>query len=424
MDRNELIEIRSEEMQDIISRSPSWMLQWGILLIFFVFVALLGASWFIKYPDVITASIEVTTDPSPVFIVSGTPGTIKLLKEENAELHEGDLIGYIQSNTLPDVIRQLREMVEQYQIDNNLQQLYTDLSQLVNAGDLQSHVNNVRRAVESLLTFQNIKLYEKQISHLEKQIRSYRKLNINLHAQLNLQEQETALTAQSFSGDSLLYARRSIPAFEFRQSKSALLAQLRSVKSMESSIVSNELQIEVLQKQVMELRIEEIKEERELKSGLSYAISELKATVATWTENYLFIAPADGRLAYISFLENEHYVDSGPLFALLPESGTLIAKGELPIEGAGKVKQGQSVNIRLNNYPEVQFGTISGVVQGISPLPNKDKYRLVIGLPEGLRSSYNSELAFQPLMSGETEIITEDLRLLERFFYQFRALIQ
>lgn len=57
MDRNELIELRSEGVQDIISRSPSWMLQWGILLIFFVFLVLLGASWFIKYPDVITASV-------------------------------------------------------------------------------------------------------------------------------------------------------------------------------------------------------------------------------------------------------------------------------------------------------------------------------------------------------------------------------
>jgi hypothetical protein len=424
MDRNELIQIRSEEVQDIISRSPSWMLQWGILLIFFVFVALLGASWFIKYPDVITASVEVTTDPSPVFLVSGTAGKIKLLKEENAQLHEGDLIGYIQSNTLPDVVGQLQGMVDQYQIDNNLQQFYTDLSQLVNAGDLQSHVNNVRRTVGSLLIFQNTKLYEKQVSHLEKQIRSYRKLSINLHAQLNLQEQETALTAQSFSGDSLLYAQRSIPAFEFRQSKSALLTQLRSLKSMEASIVANELQIETLQKQVMELRVARTKEERELKAGLSYAISELVATAATWSGNYLFRAPADGRLAYISFLEDEQYVDSGPLFALLPESGALIAKGELPIDGAGKVKEGQSVNIRLNNYPEVQFGTISGVVQSISLLPNKDKYRLVIGLPEGLRSSYNSELGFQPLMSGQTEIITEDLRLLERFFYQLRALVQ
>src|SRR5690606_37055658 len=166
-------------------------------------------------------------------------------------------------------------------------------SSLANAGDLQDQINDVRRTTANLLTFRTTGLYERKISHLEKQMEAYGKLSINLNAQLNLQEQETALTAKSFSGDSLLFVHQSIPAFEFRQSKSALLAQLRSVKSVESSIISNELQIATLQKQVMELRISQYMEETELKANMSYAISELMAAIATWSTTYLFVAPAD-----------------------------------------------------------------------------------------------------------------------------------
>jgi hypothetical protein len=44
-------------------------------------------------------------------------------------------------------------------------------------------------------------------------------------------------------------------------------------------------------------------------------------------------------------------------------------------------------------------------------------------LPQGMISTHNKLLSFRPQLQGETEIITEDLRLLERVFYQFRKLI-
>jgi len=43
-------------------------------------------------------------------------------------------------------------------------------------------------------------------------------------------------------------------------------------------------------------------------------------------------------------------------------------------------------------------------------------------LPRGMTSTYNKLLNFRPQLQGDTEIITEDLRVLERFFYQARKL--
>lgn len=38
--------------------------------------------------------------------------------------------------------------------------------------------------------------------------------------------------------------------------------------------------------------------------------------------------------------------------------------------------------------------------------------------------TYNKQIDFRQEMTGQTEIITEDLRLIERFFYQFRKVIE
>ena len=49
------IELRSEEVQEVMGQIPAWIVRWGITLLFLVVVALLVGSCFFKYPDVITA---------------------------------------------------------------------------------------------------------------------------------------------------------------------------------------------------------------------------------------------------------------------------------------------------------------------------------------------------------------------------------
>ncbi len=93
------------------------------------------------------------------------------------------------------------------------------------------------------------------------------------------------------------------------------------------------------------------------------------------------------------------------------------------MRASGKVKEGQAVNIRLENFPFEQFGMLHGQVSGISSLPIDGKYLLTIDLPRGLVTTMNRELKFKQQLTGTTQVITEDLRLIERFIYQLRALI-
>jgi hypothetical protein len=51
------INIRSDDVQEIISHIPHWLVRSGISLIFGIFAAVLIMSWFIQYPDTIKASV-------------------------------------------------------------------------------------------------------------------------------------------------------------------------------------------------------------------------------------------------------------------------------------------------------------------------------------------------------------------------------
>ncbi|CEN44722.1 hypothetical protein CCAND38_330005 [Capnocytophaga canis] len=48
---------------------------------------------------------------------------------------------------------------------------------------------------------------------------------------------------------------------------------------------------------------------------------------------------------------------------------------------------------------------------------------MYITLPKGLKTSYGKDIIFNKEMTGRADIITEDMRLIERFFYQIRKLL-
>ena len=72
-------EIRSDEVQEILSHVPNWMIRWGITLIFALIILLVGLSWIIKYPDTIQGSLILTTKEPPIELVSKSSGQISHL---------------------------------------------------------------------------------------------------------------------------------------------------------------------------------------------------------------------------------------------------------------------------------------------------------------------------------------------------------
>ena len=117
------------------------------------------------------------------------------------------------------------------------------------------------------------------------------------------------------------------------------------------------------------------------------------------------------------------------LFAVVPENNEYVGTVQIPAQGYGKVKVGQMVHIKLDNYPYNEFGQVEGIVKEISLIPNivgeqqQAMYLAKISFSNGLTTTYKKDLEFKPEMSGTAEIVTEDLRLIERIFNQFRKIM-
>jgi len=94
-------------------------------------------------------------------------------------------------------------------------------------------------------------------------------------------------------------------------------------------------------------------------------------------------------------------------------------------DNLGKVKAGQKVIIRFNSYPSEEFGTVDGIVEYISQIPEKDNsYLVTVKLPNGLTTTYHKKLNFRNGMLANADIITEDKSLAAKILYQFRKALQ
>lgn len=409
------IEIRSEEVQEIIGRVPGGLIRWGITVIFLVMLALLGVTWFIKYPDLLTAPIVITTTPAPVNLIARTGGRIQLLKNDNAVCKAGDVVAVIQSNANLQAVLELEQQIN----------ADSPISFSGSVGELQPYLSAFTQAQVNFTVFTETASFDKQIEQLIKQLATYKKLNKALLAQQELAKQELQLALQKFKTDSILFEQKVTAALDFNNAKTAWLQQQRNVRNLETGLINNELQAGQISQQVTNLELQKEEQAQKLTLNVANARQELLSQLARWKETYLLTAPVTGHVAYLGFLESDLHVEAGkPVFSVIPDAGILIARADLPLQGSGKVKAGQQVNIRLANYPYEQFGLLRGTVQSVSEIPNEAKYFVNIELPPSLITSQKKAIPFKQQLSGTTEIITEDLRLLERFFYEFRRLIR
>ncbi|MCH5716248.1 HlyD family secretion protein [Niabella hibiscisoli] len=90
---------RSEIAQEIVSRKPDFFEKWSLLLFLMVILSLIGASWFIRYPDIIEANAILIGENAPKEIISRQSGhLIALLVKNNQKVKQGEIIAWIESN--------------------------------------------------------------------------------------------------------------------------------------------------------------------------------------------------------------------------------------------------------------------------------------------------------------------------------------
>lgn len=278
---------------------------------------------------------------------------------------------------------------------------------------------------ESITDELNKKLQPYQV---EGSAQSYETLQLKerlslLESQKSINQNELVLEKSDLDRYEGLFKKGIIASQEIEKKRLIYLQSQKSYKGVLSTISTLKSSLNELNKNSKTTQINESKENVNLQRNVIQAFYQLKKAIKDWELNYVLRSSIDGKVSFLQLWAANQTVNVGDnVFAIIPtnERG-YIGKVKAPAQNSGKIKIGQTVNIRLANYPDREFGIIKGEINAISLMPGKDGNLLInVSLPIGLETSYKKQIIFQQEMSGTADIVTEDLRLIERLLYQFR----
>ncbi|PJJ10536.1 HlyD family secretion protein [Flavobacterium sp. 1] len=422
MSDNKAIELRSEEVQEILTRVPHWMIRWGSIVILLILCSLFFVSWMLKYPDIISTPIVITTNIPPEKLVAKMPGKIEaILVKDRANISKNTPLAIIENSANYKDVFLLKSIVDSIDIDKS--KFPFEKLKSAQLGEIESFFAVFQK--ESIADDLNTKLQPYQV---EGTAQSYEAIQLKerlglLESQKSINQNELVLEKSDLERYQGLFNKGIIATQELEKHKLTYLQVERNFKSLLSTISQLKSSLNELNKNSKTTQINESKENVNLQRNVIQAFYQLKKAIKDWELNYVLRSSIDGKVSFLQLWAENQTVNAGDnVFAIIPtnERG-YIGKVKAPAQNSGKIKIGQTVNIRLANYPDREFGIIKGIVSAISLTPDKDGNLLInVSLPNGLQTSYKKQIVFQQEMSGTADIVTEDLRLIERLLYQFR----
>jgi HlyD family secretion protein len=422
------IELRSEEFQEILGSVPHWILRWGVTVLAAVVLILLAGSAVFKYPDIIPAPVVLTGSTPPATVVAHASGKLKeLYVEDNQNVKKDDYLGIIDNPALTADIRHLKWYLDSLDLEQTAQLHLPDKN--LKVGTLQNLYASFYVALFNYTEYLRQLYYPQKMILTKERMAQYEMQYENLLRQQKIMNEQFELTRKGYVRDSLLYLKGGVSGKELDNSKSQYLQSLLSQENMQSSLNSLRMQIDQLKESLFDTGYQDTEKGNSLLSQLQSLLSQLKTEIQAWELNYVLLAPIDGKVTFTNFwIENQNVVAGGEIFTIVPENEfSIIGKAMLPIARSGKVEPGQKANIRLENFPENEYGILRGVVQNISLVPVQQGetayYILEIALPGKLQTTYKKELPYLPNMQGRADIITDDISLLERFILPVKKIL-
>ncbi|AXT18909.1 HlyD family efflux transporter periplasmic adaptor subunit [Flavobacteriaceae bacterium AU392] len=424
-ENNQHIELRSEEVQEILEATPSWMIRWGNILVLSLIVMLLFISWFVKYPDIIASQALITTIIPPQKEYATINGKIaSILISDNDTVSSGTPLAILENTANYNDVFLLKSIIDTIAVNNKSFEFPIASIPVLNLGDIQQ---NYAAFELDFLRYINNKKYQPFSNEENANLISKKELIFRLQvqkAQYESGKAELALQKKDLDRNKDMFSKGLIAAQAYEREEANYIRAESNLTSISNSISQTREAISNANKASKTTTINKSTEEVLLFKTAVQSFNQLKRAIKDWELRYVLQSNIDGKVSFLNTWTVNQTVNQGDLlFTIIPkENSAYIAKLKTPAQNSGKLKVGQRVNIKLQNYPDTEFGTLQGYIESIALFPDEEGLYLVnTSLPKTLITSYKKEIPFKHEMNGSAEIITEDLRLIQRFFSQLKS---
>lgn len=413
---------RNEEIQEIIDRMPTYWCKWvaGIFTLLICGMLLLG--FLIHYPETVDGEISITATTAPTRLLAATTGRLHLVLARGTIVRKGEIIAYIESGMKIEDYYTIKEFLSR--------DVTSPVPHELELGEISASYNSFILSLERWKRIQSSKSYEMLQENLQEQVKAKTEIVKQLSRNQEIKRRVRANIERELLHDSILNSKGMTTETELSTKRNNYYAQLESEANLRSAQLTTQAEIKSSQINIARNKIEEEETVDESFTDMLAKRNLLLNEIRLWEEKFLIRAKMNGRLDYLGFWRNDVVVQTGyELFSILPSQNEIIGEALINSYGAGKVKIGQEVNVKLNDYPYDEFGVLKGTVKAISSLTNRaqvqnrvvETYLVQIHFPNGLKTNFGYQLPLKFESKGTAEIITKPKRLIQRLFDNLKA---
>lgn len=423
----------SAEVTEIMGQVPPAVLRFGILVVTLVMLVLLFFAWLIRYPDAVEGQATITTLNPPASIISRTDGQILRLDVRDSMQVDSGQVLLIAGDplNLADLAEWQQFVKKMYAAIRNdsvwLLPFFTEKPEM-NLSGLQGEAAAVTTRWKAYLALLEREAYHYQpkAEALHHRIVEQERLLASLQRQIRLIREQGQLVRREYARDSSLAAVGGISPSELEQSDARRLAHRLELEGSLARLAEVEIRKGEYHQQLTDFLVENQEDLRLALRELEQTLGEALSAYARWENLHIHRSPGKGIVSLSRFWKEGQEVKAGEvLLHILPaDSSVLIARLALPLRGSGRIAIGARVNMRLDDFPYLEYGIIEGELIRLSAIPEDGLLQAEVRLTQGLTTSYGIPLEFRGSLSGTATVITRDARLLERFVRPLRYLIQ
>ncbi|WP_025144438.1 HlyD family efflux transporter periplasmic adaptor subunit [Pedobacter jeongneungensis] len=409
-------EDNSEEIQDILTAVPNWLLRFGITIAFFLMVGIILMSHLISYPETVRTGITVNMLNAPKAVLSRQTGKIsQIIVTEGQQVISGQVLAFLESSAKAPDILLINERLRLYKtklLNNNNGDI--ELPTMLNLGELQSAYQNFYQQYLRYKSTLKDGYYLKQIDYLDKDLKHLSELESKIADQKKIQSLEFKNQEIEYQAYQKLYKNGVISRSEFAFQENKYLSSQSPLNQSESSLLSNRITYSSKERDLATLKQTIFDEKLKFIQSLNECITQSD----NWIMQFVLRAPVNGKISFSGIVqENQNVVANQEVFLVNPGNDSFFGEVKIPQYNMGKVHDGERVLIRLRSYPYEQFGILQGKLSYISDVAYRDSVFLGKVTFKGFDYKKNTaRIKLKSGMQGEAEIITQESTLLQRFF--------
>jgi len=413
----------SDSVKEIIANPPGKIVRWGTTFIFLVLAIILFFAWVIRYPDIVPSPVEITTVNPPVTLVSKITGRINILYVKDGEnVAIGKLLAVMETTASIAEVTKLKQTVDTITRPDFISS--ASLPVFSELGEIQVYWGSFLKSLSDFSNYVTNDFYGFKITSTTEEIAAIEEYIDRVMVKERLYVENKRLETKKYARDSSLFISGVFSESELEKSRQTLNRINIELQDVRLDHSAKSIELAEKKQLLQDYKIKKIEDRERFYSVLNESLLNLKAQIKFWENTYLLVSQVSGVVAFTKFWTgNQLVMKDEPVLSIVPlETGDFVGRVNLKMQRSGKVQPDQPVNIKLSGYPYLEYGMIRGIVKSKSLVPTGDAYVIEIALPDGLTTLYGKKLEFNQNMQGTAEIMTDDLRLIQKIINPFRHL--